>query len=62
MSFGQRASLLAGLATRLLGWRPDEFWRATPMELASAFHDETVESVAGGDLDRLMAKFPDKAG
>jgi uncharacterized phage protein (TIGR02216 family) len=62
MRFGQRASLLAGLATRLLGWRPDEFWRATPMELASAFRDEVVEPVAGGELDRLMAKFPDKAG
>lgn len=24
------------LAARLLGWRPDEFWRATPAELALA--------------------------
>lgn len=61
MRFGQRASSLAGLATRLLGWRPDEFWRATPAELASALHDEAVEAVAGEELDRLMAKFPDKA-
>lgn len=62
MKFGQRASLLAGMATRLLGWRPDEFWSATPAELAAALHDEAVEPVAGDQLRRLMAKYPDKAG
>ena len=62
MRFGQRASLLAGPATRLLGWRPDEFWRATPAELASALQGEAVEPVPGEELDRLMAKFPDKVG
>jgi hypothetical protein len=31
--FADRAARLAGLAGALLGWRPDEFWRATPAEL-----------------------------
>lgn len=33
--FAPQAVLLAGLAGRLLGWRPDEFWAATPAELAA---------------------------
>jgi len=31
--FSDSATRLAGLAGLLLGWRPDEFWRATPGEL-----------------------------
>ncbi|HET9336592.1 MAG TPA: phage tail assembly chaperone [Sphingomicrobium sp.] len=58
-SFGEQASKLAGIAARLLGWRPDEFWRATPAELASAFHEEEFEPVAGEELERLMERFPD---
>jgi uncharacterized phage protein (TIGR02216 family) len=34
-TFGAGAVQLAGLTGRLLGWRPDEFWRATPAELAA---------------------------
>lgn len=34
-AFGPGAARLAGLAGRLLGWRPDEFWHATPAELAA---------------------------
>lgn len=33
-SFGASASRCAALAARLLGWRPAEFWAATPAELA----------------------------
>ena len=32
--FSASATLLAGLAARGLGWRPGEFWAATPAELA----------------------------
>lgn len=56
---GERATLLAGLAARLLGWRPDEFWRATPAEMAAALHDKMVEPVAGDELQRLREQFPD---
>jgi len=32
--FAPAAEQLAGVAGRFLGWRPDEFWNATPAELA----------------------------
>jgi len=35
--FGAGAVRLAGLAARVLGWRPGEFWAATPAELAAAW-------------------------
>jgi hypothetical protein len=57
--FGEQASKLAGLAARLLGWRPGEFWAATPAELAAALHDDMVEPVAGDELERLRELFPD---
>ena len=50
---------LAGLASRVLGWRPDEFWRATPAEMAAAFRDDFVEPVAADELQRLREQFPD---
>lgn len=34
--FGPVALALCGLAARTLGWRPGEFWAATPAELAVA--------------------------
>ena len=61
MTLGQRATGLAGLASRLLGWRPDEFWGATPAELATALGSDELKPVAGDDLAKLMARFPDKA-
>jgi uncharacterized phage protein (TIGR02216 family) len=35
-SFGLAAIRLYGSSARLLGWKPDEFWSATPAELAAA--------------------------
>ncbi|NCP13761.1 MAG: phage tail assembly chaperone [Sphingomonadales bacterium] len=35
-TFGQAAVCWCALAARLLGWRPAEFWGATPAELAMA--------------------------
>lgn len=60
--FSDAAARLAGLAGALLGWRPDEFWRATPAELAAVF-----AALAGGgaapvtrdELARLRERFPD---
>ena len=57
-SFGASAVRLCGLAARVLGWRPGEFWAATPAELAAIF-SENVEPVAGEELAALMARFPD---
>ena len=60
--FSEAAARLAGLAGALLGWRPDEFWSATPVELAAV-----LGAMAGGpgagasaeDLARLKEMFPD---
>ena len=38
-SFAATARRCNALAARLLGWRPDEFWRATPAELVLALAD-----------------------
>lgn len=35
--FAATARQLAGQAALLLGWRPAEFWAATPAELAAIF-------------------------
>ena len=62
MTFGQRASELAGFATSLLGWRPDEFWKSTPDELAAALglDDRSSGEIGRDQLARLQALFPDK--
>lgn len=35
-AFVPAAARLAALAAQVLGWRPDEFWAATPADLALA--------------------------
>lgn len=60
--FSDGAVRLAGLAGALLGWRPDEFWRATPAELAAVLRGLKGEEAAPAvpaDLMRLMEMFPD---
>ncbi|HEX8262602.1 MAG TPA: phage tail assembly chaperone [Allosphingosinicella sp.] len=60
--FGECAARLAGLAGALLGWRPDEFWRSTPAELAAvieAMLGPESEAASRSDLERLMERFPD---
>ncbi len=59
--FSDAAARLAGLAGALLGWRPDEFWRATPAELAAVLGAMAGGAGAAGaeDLARLTEMFPD---
>lgn len=54
--FGPGAARLGGLAARLLGWRPDHFWAATPAELAAILTPYTSagEGLARPDLERMM--------
>lgn len=64
MSFFKAAARLAGVAGWLLGWRPDEFWRATPAELeavlrAAAGQDEAQVGMDRGELERLRGVMPD---
>jgi hypothetical protein len=60
--FSVAALRLAGLAGALLGWRPVEFWDATPAELAGVFGamNPPSETPVGGDvLAQLQELFPD---
>lgn len=60
--FSEAAGRLAGLAGALLGWRPEEFWRATPAELGAvlgAMAGAAGEAASRPDLERLMERFPD---
>jgi len=63
MTFAENAARLAGQAGALLGWRPGEFWAATPAELATV-----LNALAGGDgpaaagaddIARLKEMYPD---
>lgn len=38
-TFADAARRCCALSARLLGWRPGEFWAATPAELAMALAD-----------------------
>ena len=60
--FSEAARRLAGIAGAALGWRPDEFWRATPAELGAvlgAMAGEESAPARGEDLARLMELYPD---
>ncbi|MGE0775715.1 MAG: phage tail assembly chaperone [Sphingomonadaceae bacterium] len=62
--FGRSARRLAGVAGAVLGWRPEEFWSATPDELMTIFQifaaQHEPDALAGkADLARLMEMFPD---
>lgn len=64
MTFAASAARLAGLAARALGWRPGEFWAATPAELAlSLTPDEPADAPppSRAELLTLIAKDADHA-
>ena len=50
--FAEGAGRLAGIAGWLLGWRPDEFWAATPAELALSLSPGAGEGLAGDPPSR----------
>ena len=61
-TFAAGALRLAGAAGVLLGWRPDEFWRATPTELAgilSPLAGREAAPASAEALRRLMEMYPD---
>jgi hypothetical protein len=50
------------VAGALLGWRPDEFWAATPAELGAVLAALLPQEEAGlgaAELARLMEMYPD---
>lgn len=59
MMFGDAARLLAGYAGAVLHWTPDQFWAATPEELAAIFECLAGDAPRPVDLCGLMEMFPD---
>ena len=57
-SFGAGALRLSGLAARMLGWRPDEFWTATPAELAATLtpFEAGAHPLERSEIYRLMER------
>lgn len=56
-TFARSARELAGQTALLLGWRPGEFWSATPAELAAIFAAQaSIEppSLSRTDLTALL--------
>lgn len=57
-SFTASALALSSHAALILHWRPDDFWFATPAELAAILAPLT-DQPAPPDLKNLMERFPD---
>jgi uncharacterized phage protein (TIGR02216 family) len=62
MKFGDAAARLSGAAGAFLGWRPDEFWNATPAELALTLTPpgDAGEAPDRATIDALRTRFPDE--
>ena len=60
-SFGAAAAELSGAAAALLGWRPDDFWSSTPLELALALEPPAARLNAPDSetIADLRKRFPD---
>ena len=60
--FGDAAARLSSVASMLLGWRPEEFWSATPAEIALALQapKEGVETPGAETIAWLQSRFPDE--
>jgi len=61
MSFADAARRAAHIAAAALGWRPAEFWAATPAELVTALGLDAVPEAPAdaAKLAALMEAFPD---
>jgi uncharacterized phage protein (TIGR02216 family) len=58
--FADAARQGSALSARLLGWRPDEFWRATPAELAMAFADPANAAASAPPDRETIAKLMER--
>jgi hypothetical protein len=62
VTFAGSAVALCGHCAVLLGWRPNEFWNATPAELACVIKALTAQAEMPpetDDISKLMEMFPD---
>lgn len=61
-SFATAALRLYALAARLLGWRPTEFWAATPAELTAVFNPQGETGFDRADLIQMMERIDGRSG
>ena len=54
-TIAESARVLAGQTALLLGWRPPEFWAATPAELAAIFAVQASFAPPSLSRDHLTA-------
>ncbi len=62
MTFTEYALKLCGQSALLLGWRPADFWAATPAELAcvlAAMAPQINAPPEADDIQKMMEQFPD---
>ena len=58
--FGEAAARLCNAAVLILGWRPREFWDATPAELAIALAAPAhLDGPDAATIEALKQRFPD---
>ena len=65
MFFADAARRAAHLAAAVLGWRPAEFWAATPAELVTSLGLDQAPAAGPADtalVQGLMERFPDEHG
>jgi hypothetical protein len=57
--FSDGAARLSGQIPRLFGWRPADFWEATPAEVAAiltAFEPGEAEPLSRNELEQLLER------
>jgi hypothetical protein len=60
-NFAAAALPLCAIAARALGWRPGEFWAATPAELAMCLADPVASgaTIDRDELNRMLERESD---
>jgi hypothetical protein len=59
-TFTDAARRWCGLSARLLGWRPGEFWHATPAELVMALADPAGSAQAAPPSRETIARMMER--
>lgn len=62
VTFGSAATRWCGLSARLLGWRPGEFWSATPAELAMALAEPSDPACPSPPSREMIARMMERDG
>lgn len=61
-TFGVAAVRLCGLTSQLLHWKPEDFWDATPADLAVALQlpVTAIDVPDAATINELKRRFPDE--